>query len=397
MRILLALTLALVAATPATAEVQVLDPAGGAVTLSREDQLVAWADADAVYVSAFGPLSRIDVATRAMTPGPELAPGAVLGPGGRTVLVGDEGFTVRAPDGRVVARVRLDVSVEPAQIAWSPDGRRLAVVRYGTYEDAGELVVVDADTGAVLLRRPRVDGLTPQAFSPDGSALLVSAGRRVLRLVPGGGATTLLRASGQASFDATGQVAITSGRRILIGGTAVRVAAERLGAPLWGADGMLAYVVSGAPEGCAYPFDGLGLLAGGRPRTLIEPAGRELRLALWSPDGRRLAVDLGPRPASDRRGKRRPWPKRVARDYAMFSARGDAAMRRIALRASRALRRGDTRTDVLRRVRLDFHAAAQRFDEAQDTAVVEELGNELDRWLIAAGWRPLDAADEVSC
>jgi hypothetical protein len=145
-------------------------------------------------------LSRIDVATRAMTPGPELAPGAVLGPGGRTVLVGDEGFTVRAPDGRVVARVRLDISVEPAQIAWSPDGRRLALVRYGYIKDAGELVIVDADTGAVLLRRPRVDGLTPQAFSPDGSALLVSAGRRVLRLVLGGGATTLLRASGQASL-----------------------------------------------------------------------------------------------------------------------------------------------------------------------------------------------------
>ena len=302
------------------------------------------------------------------------------------------GFTVRAPDGRVVARVQLEISVEPPQIAWSPDGRRLALVRTATSRTRTNWWSSTPTPALSCCATRDVDGLTPQAFSPDGSALLVSARRRVQRLVLGGGGDDPASRVGSRPSTRRAAVAITSGRRILIGGTAVRVAAERLGAPLWGADGMLAYVVSGAPEGCAYPSEGCGLLAGGRTRTLVEPAGRELRLALWSPDGRRLAVDLGPRPRRTGAGSAGRGRSGVARDYAMFSARGDAAMRRIALRAARALRRGDPRDGRAAARAARLRRGRERYDEAAAQRRWRRSSNELDRWLIAAGWRPHDAS-----
>ncbi len=129
---------------------------------------------------------------------------------------------------------------------------------------------------------------------------------------------------------------------------------------------------------------------------LGEPGARELRSALWSPVATRLAVSLGPEQTSPR-GKRHPWPRRITRDYAMFSARGDAAMRRIVLRAARSLRRGADRETVLSRVRLDYATAADRFGDAGDTAVREAVADELDRWLHAAGFEPIEAFDEITC
>ena len=293
----------------------------------------------------------------------------MLGPGGRTVFVGDEGFTVRAPDRRVVARVRLDI-------------------RSSRRRSRGRLTADDSQWSATAPTRMRANwwSSTP---TPVLSCCAARGSRaHTAGLQPGRlGAARQGRATGPTPRarwrrdDPASRVGSGVLRRHgpgrdhlgpadpVISGTAVRVAAERLGAPLWGADGMLAYVVSGAPEGCAYPSDGLGLLVGGRSRMLVEPAGRELRLALWSPDRRRLAVDSAPRSHGPAREAPAVAEARCARLRDVQPARGcrDAP---IALRASRALRRGGTRTDVLRRVRLDFDAAAQRFDEAQDTAVV---------------------------
>jgi hypothetical protein len=97
------------------------------------------------------------------------------------------------------------------------------------------------------------------------------------------------------------------------------------------------------------------------------------------------------------RGKRHPWPRRIARDYAMFSRRGDAAVRRLVVRAARSLRRGAGREAVLSRVRLDYAKVADRYAEALDTAVREAVSDELDRWLRAAGFEPIEAFDEITC
>ena len=167
-------------------------------------------------------------------------------------------------------------------------------------EVAGELVVVDADTGAVLLRRPRVDGLTPQAFQPgrlgaarqrrgDGScASCPAAARRpcFARRVAG-----VLRRHGPGR-DHLGAAADPDRRR----GGPRRRRAPRSAA--WGADGEVAYVVSGAPEGCAYRLRRAGPARRRALREwLVEPAAAgAARWRCGRLDGRRLAVDLAPPP-----------------------------------------------------------------------------------------------------
>ena len=57
-------------------------------------------------------------------------------------------------------------------------------------------------------------------------------------------------------------------------------------------------------DGCN-PYELNGLAAGtpGQPlRVLLTPAERELGTALWSPDGTRLAVEVGPESPPAKRG-----------------------------------------------------------------------------------------------
>ena len=131
---------------------------------------------------------------------------------------------------------------------------------------------------------------------------------------------------------------------------------------------------------------------GGRPTVLAEAPGSYT----WSPDGTRLALEVTTPPAEPRRA-RRPWPRRIGRDFAMFSRAGDRAMRRVVVRAARRLRAGRGREEVLRRVRQDYADAAERFGEAYDTAVGEAVADELDPWLEAAGFERVDALDEITC
>jgi hypothetical protein len=81
----------------------------------------------------------------------------------------------------------------------------------------------------------------------------------------------------------------------------------------------------------------------------------------------------------------------------MFSRRGDAAIRRIVLHASRALRRGAGRAETLGGVSDELDRVAKRFDEAHDTAVEEAIASELDKWLRAAGFATIESRDEFSC
>jgi dipeptidyl aminopeptidase/acylaminoacyl peptidase len=57
---------------------------------------------------------------------------------------------------------------------WSPDGRTLALNRSGD-DERGDLLLLDAATGGKVVVEPMVAGgiLWPEAFAPDGSALLL--------------------------------------------------------------------------------------------------------------------------------------------------------------------------------------------------------------------------------
>lgn len=389
MRLRLALTLWLLAAAPASAEVRVYDIAAGAVStpVRGEAPLLAWSD-DGAGILVGSDARRVDVASRTVTRLPALDGATAIGPGGRWL----DGVVLRGADGRRVATLPSSFS-EGAKVAWAPDGSRVAVAR-GFNRD-GELLVLDTATGAVIRRQKDVDGVSPQAFAPDGTALLAASGPTTLEIrLPSGRVApvffSITNIGPEAAWGPDGRMAFTDGSMVELDGAGLRVAGAR--SPLWGADGMLAHVFARTPDGCSPSLEGVGLIAGGRRTALLEPSPREVRRLLWSPDGRRLAVDVGPDPA-----KGRTWPKRVARDYAMFTPRGDAAVRRLVLRAARALRRGATREAVMRRVRRDFEAIDRRFDGASDTAVLEALANELDRWLLPAGFAPIDAHTDISC
>ena len=124
---------------------------------------------------------------------------------------------------------------------------------------------------------------------------------------------------------------------------------------------LLAYRYLDRADACSYPQSGLDVVAPGRPpHVVLAPGDGELRRFAWAPGGHMLAVDLEPAPAPEPRGKRHPWPKRVATDYAMPTRAGDRALRRMVLRAARSLRHGATREAVLARVRRDYSAVEAR-------------------------------------
>ena len=50
----------------------------------------------------------------------------------------------------------------------------------------------------------------------------------------------------------------------------------------------------------------------------------------------------------------------------------------------------------MRQVRRDYFAVEERFEEAEDTAVCDRFADEMNRWLRAAGYRLIEAADEFA-
>ena len=70
----------------------------------------------------------------------------------------------------VGVRLKAAYRGEPWEVAWSPDGTRVAVMMIEP--DYGSTIrVFDARTGRRLARRPALGDLPPQAFSPDGNAV----------------------------------------------------------------------------------------------------------------------------------------------------------------------------------------------------------------------------------
>jgi hypothetical protein len=80
----------------------------------------------------------------------------------------------------------------------------------------------------------------------------------------------------------------------------------------------------------------------------------------------------------------------------MFTPAGNRAVRHVVWRASRMLRKGESRKRVMSVVRRAYLAVEDKYEESQDTAVCERFADELDRWLVAAGYERIDAFDEFA-
>jgi serine/threonine protein kinase len=65
--------------------------------------------------------------------------------------------------------------------AWSPDGKRLAIVKFGELEKGnfGSIEIIASDTGRVLEERPIALGVNEIAWMPDDSGFVVSAGEKL--------------------------------------------------------------------------------------------------------------------------------------------------------------------------------------------------------------------------
>ena len=118
------LSLALFApAAPASAEIRVIDPVGGAATVVVRDdaRLIGWSDdGAALWVQAGRHVLRVSVADGTATPERGLDAAESFGPGGRWAGDGE----IHAADGRTVATYDLSAlyAGEPPRIAWSRDG-----------------------------------------------------------------------------------------------------------------------------------------------------------------------------------------------------------------------------------------------------------------------------------
>jgi hypothetical protein len=402
---LLSLLCLLTLVPSAGAEIRVVDAATGVARtiVHDEGRLGRWSDDNAaVLVHRGRRVLRVGASNGSVTRLAQLRRAHDLGPGGRSVVVTGGGSSqrptrvqLRGPDGQTVG-VDTFQSTRNVDVAWSRDGSR-ALVSVSPY-----LGVYDTATGRPVLRG-RLDDLDvgEQPFAPDGSAVLVASGSALVRIdLASGAGEVVLRSESQydppaAVWSATGRIAVsTSDWARVLDSPPLELppALHEQGSPSWDPEGTtLAYLFESDTAACGPSPVGLGtVIPGQAPRILIAPSYQELWGLAWSPDGRSLAVELGkPLKATHH------WPKHVDRDYAM-GRRGNTAMRRVVLQATRALRHGAGRDEALtgasngmRRVLKHFHV--------YDTMIVESVAVALDGWLRAAGYPVIDALDELDC
>ncbi|MGZ4271353.1 MAG: hypothetical protein ACXVSX_19335 [Solirubrobacteraceae bacterium] len=228
---------------PAGAKVLLLSPDASVVGLPVRDpysELVGWTDdGTALLMRRDDHALRLDLATGADAPQPLLDDAASIGPGGRAIVPrygpGGPSLELREADGRVVAVQAVAPSLSPPSAAWSRDGTRVAVAV------PPSLIVLDTTSGAPVLRTTLVHPeLSSQAFAPDGSALLVADGARVLRIdLPSGNRSVVLHAPEAgigvaAAWGPGGQVALVHDDRIRISGSPeVRVPAFSIDSASW--------------------------------------------------------------------------------------------------------------------------------------------------------------------
>jgi hypothetical protein len=422
LRALTAAALSLAVPAAADATVIVVDRAGHRlatpVGVGRPEQLVGWTGDGAHLVV----LDRahddralsVDPATGARTVlGPR--PGAVsTGPGDRWVssaLTADQrhlDVALHAPDGHAIATVRLKaVSVEGVQqhedlprIGWSTDGTRMLV------SGSVEAVVLDTATGAILRRAP-ADFASAHGLSPDGATLLITRQHAVWRIdVATGAATRLTTDADTGLWSPTGRVAFLEG---YASATFDADADAQVFLPSgsreagWTPDGAALTVVVHAESAdgrCTTTREGVLVLApDAEPWPLLKPRPGSVVNMVWSPDGTRAAIGVAfdESAFADRRGPRHPWPKRIRKDYAMFTDRGDRAVRRAVVRFAADLRSGMGRRRALDRLggALERIARQPWGGEVRDTQVGETIADAVDAWLHAAGFGRIEALDEL--
>ncbi|MDA0164030.1 hypothetical protein OM076_27405 [Solirubrobacter ginsenosidimutans] len=392
------LTIALFAlsAAPAAADVRLIDPATGAsTTLVKGDKTRLVAGVEGGLLIERANTRSILGVDGSRTAAPQFDDADSVGPTGRTIRMQPRGFELRASDGQIVGSYPADLFVWfIPRIGWSADGSRVAVLV------GRQLRVLDTATGAVLVQRASEGDLGEQAFSPDASALVFIDDDRAYRLdIATGQTADLGREATDAAWSTTGRIALSSEDGIVVPGEAgVRAANGGFNA-LWSPDGKtLAFSTFVTHDACTEPDDAIAVASpGAAPTLLVGPSAGTPYGRAWAPDGR-LAVDVvQQRAVSEKRGKRHPWPKRVAGDYEMFTRGGNAAIRRVVVRFASALKRGASRETALSRLRLGMAKVQKHFDETDDTAVRDAIAVEIDRWLYAAGFRGVESSDEFTC
>jgi hypothetical protein len=218
----------------------------------------------------------------------------------------DGGVLVRDAAGKELARVQSDGYPDGQSLAWSRDGKRLAVAmnerRHGT-----TIRVVDVRSGRVLARRKADTYLTPGAFAPDGASLVYTDEERTLILdVATSRARTL--AGGTDGKWLREPAWSPKGDRIAAineeGGIELLAPADGYG-PIIPASAVWTETLAWSPDGATLALQfkrpnetrapdryGLALVAAtpeGRLRRLVQPV-PYLSPPVWSPDGSALAV-----------------------------------------------------------------------------------------------------------
>ncbi len=195
----------------------------------------------------------------------------------------------------VGVRLKAAERGEPWEVAWSPDGNRVAVMMIEP--DYGSTVrVFDARTGRRLARRVALGDLTPQAFSPDGNALVYTDADRVMVLDVRTNAQRVLAESYRAPAWSPKGDRIAAVNRdddielidpALGYGPTVATASVSTQEIVWSPDG--------ATLALRYRLDGrvgLALVAAapnGSVRRVLAPS-RSTAPPLWSPDGAAVVV-----------------------------------------------------------------------------------------------------------
>jgi len=381
----------------ASAEIRVLNSSGQAVGTPARDnrtRLLGWTeDGNGLLVVRQGRADRIPAAGGPGVAVPALDHATQLGPGGRSAISTSYPATLvlRGVDGhRVVALAPADPDTETIsdEVAWTPDGRQAAVVVDQT------LFVLDADGGATVavVSVPGIDprrAISAQAFSPDGSALVVRVNRDVLRIDVATKSVTVVNRLDTGEYEApawsmTGAIAIPSYEEL-----------KWIGPPRWSPDGSRLTYTSWLSTGpCSADAALQARSPSGPVQTLFRVDGWINGWA-WSPDGQRIAVTY--RRHVEHRGKRHPWPRSIPRRYEMVTRAGDRAVRAVLLRVTAGLRRGAGREKSLERLRAGLERVGRRHDEVRDTAVDEAVAVTLNRWLRAAGFHGISASDDLDC